>query len=316
MTPDPRFLFLTAAHREALAGLVYAIVNRKGIVVLSGDAGTGKTTLLRVVVDSMPANLAQFGLILNPALTRAEFLELAMLEFGLPEIPPNKAKRLVQFHEFLLRNHAEGKLAVLFVDEAHRLSANVLEEIRLLSNFETAEGRLLQIVLAAQGELDYLLSQPGLRQLRQRIAHRFVVKPLSPAQIGPYLEWRWRQAGAACELPFSRDSIDYLELFSGGIPRVINAICDNALLLAFSEGRGSVWPEHIVTAVKELVLYEADAQPDSEAPCASEALSQANGALAWGAAVASEPPIPMPTLARYRALARTSRLRQSREKSS
>jgi general secretion pathway protein A len=188
ISPDPHFLFLTAAHREALAGLVYAIVNRKGFVVLSGDAGTGKTTLLRAVVDSMPANLAQFGLILNPALTRAEFLELAMLEFGMPEIPPNKAKRLVQFREFLLRNHAEGKLAVLFVDEAHRLSANVLEEIRLLSNFETVEGRLHQIVLAAQG------------------------------------------------------------------------------------------------------------------------------ALAWSAAVASERPIPMPTLARYRALARTSRLHQSREK--
>jgi len=315
MTPDPHFLYLTPDHREALAGLVYGIVNRKGFVVLSGDAGTGKTTLLRAVVDSIPASLAQFSLMLNPALTRADFLELAMLEFGMPEVPPDKAKRLVEFREFLLRIQAEGKLAVLFVDEAHRLSPNVLEELRLLTNLESPEGELLQIVLAAQDELDYLLSQPGLRQLRQRIAPRFVVKPLSPVQIGPYLEWRWRQAGAACELPFSKDSIDYLELFSGGIPRVINAICDNALLLAFSQGRGSVWPEHIVTVVKELALYQTDAEPDSEAPGASEALSQADGALARGAVAAGERPIPMPTLERYHALARTSRVRRAREKS-
>jgi general secretion pathway protein A len=263
LTPDPHFLFLTPEHREALAGLVYAIVRRKGITILTGDAGTGKTTVLRTVLASIPRTLAQFGLIFHPTLTGSEFLEMVLLELGIEGVPSSKARRLMVLHELLVRSHAEGKVVVLVVDEAHKLAPEVLEEIRLLTNLETPQGKLLQIVLAAQNELDELLNRPELRQLKQRIGYRFTVKPLPVSAIGPYLRYRWGQAGAATECPFGEDAIDYLSLFSGGIPRVINAICDNALVLAFSEGVSSVCPEHIVVAAKDLALREAGVETEA-----------------------------------------------------
>ena len=150
MTPDPSFLFLSAAHREALAGLTYAILSRKGFVVLTGDAGTGKTTLLTRVLKSVPPSRASFSVVLNPTLTPAEFLELVLLDFGIAEVPASKAQRLTILREFLTEAYGQNRVSVLVVDEAHKLPPDVLEEIRLLSNFELPEGKLLQIVLAGQ----------------------------------------------------------------------------------------------------------------------------------------------------------------------
>jgi len=143
MTPDPAFLFLSAAHREALAGLTYAILGRKGFVVLTGDAGTGKTTLLTRVVKSVPESRARFSVILNPTLTPAEFLELVLLDFGIADVPASKAQRLTILREFLTEAYQQRRVPVLVVDEAHKLSPDVLEEIRLLSNFELPDGKLL-----------------------------------------------------------------------------------------------------------------------------------------------------------------------------
>src|SRR5215471_16448953 len=202
MTPDPGFLFLTPAHREALAGLNYAILQRKGFAVLTGEAGTGKTTLLRAVLESVPASKAHFSLLVNPTLSPSEFLEMVLLDFGIAEIPASKAQRLMSLDQFLLQAHRENKGAVLIVDEAHKLPPDVLEEVRLLTNFETARSKLLQIVLAGQSERD------DLRQLKQRVAVRLAIRPLTAAEVEQYMRHRWMKAGGTSLLLFGADAID------------------------------------------------------------------------------------------------------------
>src|SRR5438270_4022352 len=172
LTPDPSFLFLTAKHREALAALLFAVTERKGFMVMTGDAGTGKTTLVRKLLGSIPATCAQFGVIVNPALTRSEFLEYLLMEFGQRDIPSSKALRLSLLQKLLLGAQAEGKTSVLVIDEAHLLSAELLDEIRLLSNFETPEQKLLQIILVGQNELNAVLNLECMRQVKQRVAIR------------------------------------------------------------------------------------------------------------------------------------------------
>lgn len=258
LVPDPRFLYLTPQHREALTGLAYSVSRRKGFAVVTGDAGTGKTTLLRTLLQSFGDEICQFSMVVNPTLTRAEFLEMILLDFGLKDLAAGKARQLVQLGDFLRERFNSGMIAAILVDEAHKLSPELLEEIRLLTNFEGSEGKLLQIVLAGQNELDGVLDAPELRQLKQRIACRLKVCPLRPPQLLSYLQFRWTQAGGRSELPFGEDAIDYLGLFSGGIPRVVNAICDNALLIAFVERSNEVRPEHVVEAAKDLALREAD----------------------------------------------------------
>lgn len=266
LAPDPAYLFLTERHREALAGLTYAILRRKGFVVLTGDAGTGKTTLLRVILSSIPARSAHCSFVLNPLLTPSEFLELAMLDFGLSDLPVSKALRLVKLQDFLIREHAEGRSAVLIVDEAHKLSPEVLEEIRLLTNFETIHGKMLQIVLAGQNEFNEVLNRHSLRQLKQRIAVRLSIDPLAGAEVEQYIRHRWKQAGGVSDLPFRADAIQRITSWSEGIPRVINSICDNALLLAYGAGLTSIGASEILEVVTDLDL----SPPSGVAPARPE----------------------------------------------
>lgn len=268
LVPDPRFLYLTPQHREALTGLAYSLSRRKGFAVVTGDAGTGKTTLLRTLLESFGGDVCQFSMVVNPTLTRAEFLEMILLDFGFKDLPAGKARQLTQLGEFLRKRYNDGLIAAILVDEAHKLSAELLEEIRLLTNFEGSEGKLLQIVLAGQDELDEVLDAAELRQLKQRIACRLRVCALRPSQLLSYLQFRWTQAGGRTQLPFGEDAVDYLGLFSGGIPRVVNAICDNALLIAFVQRSDEVRPEHVVEAAKDLALREADwnAGPEDSDP--------------------------------------------------
>lgn len=255
LTPDPTCLYLTEQHREALCGLTYAILQRRGFAVLTGEVGTGKTTLLARVLQFMPANRLQFSMILNPTMTASEFLESALMDFGVTDVPTSKARRIWILKDLLLRGEREGKVSALIVDEAHKLSAEVLEEIRLLGNFEESDQKFLQILLVGQSELNKTLARDDLRQLKQRIGLRMSLGPLAPMQVGEYMRHRWLRAGGT-ELPFSREAIEDVAVVSKGIPRVINAVCDNALLAAFAEGSSQVRDKHVRAEAANLDLGE------------------------------------------------------------
>lgn len=268
MTPDPNLLFLTNSHREALAGLNYAILGRKGFVVLTGEAGTGKTTLLRKLLEMMPETEAQASVVLNPTLTASEFLELLLFNFGNTEIPPSKAQRLHVLERMLSSADKAGRTLVLVIDEAHKLNIEVLEEIRLLTNFETSERKLLQIVLSGQPELKDVLNRPELWQLKQRVAIRLSVGPLLDDELISYLQHRWARAGGE-ELPFSADAIARIGAVSRGIPRLVNAICDNALLIGFSGQRRDIDAAIIAEVELDLDL----SPPDRAVPVAAKGVS-------------------------------------------
>jgi len=265
LTPDPEFLFLSPKHREALAGLTYAVLARKGFVVLTGDAGTGKTTLLASVVSQLPADKVLSSILLNPTLTPSEFIELLMLDFGITGIPPSKAQRLWALQGFLLEAYRSDRTAILVIDEAHKLSAEVLEEIRLLGNYEYGPDKFLQIVLLGQCELDDLLDRHDLRQFKQRIALRLYIDPLTSAQTADYIRFRWAKAGGAGEPPFAPDAIEGVVRWSGGVPRLINSICDSALLMAFGDTCSSVGLHYIRDAAMNLALIPSLAAPSVSA---------------------------------------------------
>jgi general secretion pathway protein A len=276
LTPDPEFLYLTTQHREALAGFTYAILARKGFVVLTGNAGTGKTTLLTRVLQHLPLTTVRSSVIVNPTLTPAEFLESAMMDFGFTDIPASKPQRIARLQSFLWEGQREGLITALIVDEAHKLSVEVLEEIRLLGNFESASEKLLQVALVGQSELDDLLDCDHLKQFKQRIALRVTIEPLSPAEAPRYIRHRWSKAGGA-QAPFSAEALAVIGRVSQGIPRVINVICDNALIHACGDGSASVEACHVLGACYDMRLIK---NPPPVAP-------------------AAEPPAPVPAVEAY-----------------
>jgi general secretion pathway protein A len=259
LTPDPAFLFLPRKHREALAGLTYAILERKGFVVLTGDAGTGKTTLITSVLNRLPADRVESSIVLNPTLTASEFLEGVMLDFDIHDVPASKAQRLWKLQEFLARTHRENKFSVLVVDEAHKLSLEVLEEIRLLGNFESPSGKFLQILLLGQTELDALLNRYDLRQFKQRIGLRLYIDKLTATEVQQYIQFRWAKADARGAPPFTPDAIAGIVQWSQGIPRLINSICDSALLMAYADECPLVGLNYVRAAARNLAMTEGPA---------------------------------------------------------
>ena len=253
MTPDAESLFLTDAHREAMAGLTYAILSRKGFAVLTGDAGTGKTTLLTAIAKAMPLRRADISMVFNPTVTAPEFLEMLLIHLGVSEIEQSKARRLQRLEAILLERDERRQLTVLVVDEAHKLLPEVLEEIRLLTNFENSTGKLLQLILAGQNELEDTLNRVDMRQLKQRIAVRLKIRPLTFKETEEYIVHRWRKAGGEGE-PFDAPVVHRIFQGSRGIPRVINSICDNTLLMAFGESTRTVTLEHVNEAIADLDL--------------------------------------------------------------
>ncbi|HMG36807.1 MAG TPA: AAA family ATPase [Blastocatellia bacterium] len=257
LAPDPRFLFRTESLLEVLANLRYGIENGKGLVVVTGEVGTGKTTILRSMLQSLDQSVLA-AYVFNPVLTTPEFLNLLSGELRLP-IQQNKAELLRLMGNLLLTRNRQGLRTVLVIDEAHLLEPHLLEEIRLLSNFETNREKLLQIILCGQPELHELLARPELRQLKQRISLKCAVNPLTKAETAHYLKWRLRLAGAADPNLFQPDAIELVYQYSGGIPRMINNICDNALLSGFSEGSRQITTDIIqeVAEVLDLSPFES-----------------------------------------------------------
>jgi len=236
LTPNPRFLVMTDAHREALSNLEYAISGRKGITLLLGEAGCGKTTIVRTAIDRQPSRVHCVH-VTNPALTRNEFVETLATQFELTEgARRSKATLLSELEGLLTRRRAADETTVLIVDEAQSLSNELLEEIRLLANIEVAEEKLISLVLAGQPELSAQLNQESLRQLKQRVALRCELRPLTEGETLAYLAGRVRAAGGVASRVFTREAATLLHQYSGGIPRLVNVLADNSLLAAFGKG--------------------------------------------------------------------------------
>lgn len=234
VTPNPEFIFLGKHHKEALAQLLYGVREKKGFIVITGEVGTGKTTLIHYLLEKMEGNNhTRTAFLFNPKLTVHDFIQYILKDLGVRVQGQTKGEYLHNLHRYLLNAYRKDDRVVLIVDEAHGLNPELLEEIRLLSNLETSKSKLLQIVLVGQPELDKTLSRPDFRQLRQRINLRYHLAPLTEKETHEYIEKRLRIAGSA-EPIFTDQAIREIYRRSGGIPRLINILCDNALLNGYA----------------------------------------------------------------------------------
>ena len=235
ISPDPFFYHPTPRHNEALANLHYGVGRRKGFIVITGEVGTGKTLLVRCLLAELRKSNIAFGYVFNPLLSTMEFFQYIMADLGLPYAGRSKTEILLDLNRFLIQRHARGLNTALVIDEAQALKPELLEEIRLLTNLETSQQKLLQIVLLGQPELEAVLDSPELRQLKQRIALRCQLLPLDEQQTRAYVLSRLERAGAKPDgAVFSEEALSTLHDYSRGIPRIINNLCENALVNAFA----------------------------------------------------------------------------------
>jgi general secretion pathway protein A len=265
IAPDPRYLYMSDGHREALAHLLYGVQGNSGFVLLTGEVGTGKTTVCRCLLEQLPEN-TDIALILNPAVTALELLASICDELRITYKPDNTSIKVFVdlISAYLLDAHASGKKTVLIIDEAQNLAPPVLEQIRLLTNLETNRHKLLQIVMLGQPELLDKLARPDLRQLAQRITARYTLGPLARKDVDQYIAHRLAIAGLDKKL-FSPSCINRLYKLTGGIPRLINIICDRALLGAYVHGEGCVVPATLARAAKEVLGENKPHQPGRNA---------------------------------------------------
>ncbi|MBZ5567608.1 MAG: AAA family ATPase [Acidobacteriia bacterium] len=270
VNPDPRFLFLTRHIKEALACLTYAVQNRKGFVMLTGEVGTGKTTLLNRFLEWLRMQRVATAFIFNPRLNISEFLDYMVADFAVPGESKDKSQLLMRLNRWLLGRYCAGETAVLIVDEAQNLTPDVLEEIRLLTNLETSTEKLLQIVLAGQPELEQKLKKPEMRQLWQRISLRCRTQPLTQEETGQYIIQRLRIAGANGVPIFSREAVDTVFKYSLGIPRVTNLVCENALISAFVDQEKPILAKTVETVAREFELHETAPTAAAQAALAGE----------------------------------------------
>ena len=261
VSPDPRYLFMTRHTQEALDCLTYGIQSRKGFILLTGEVGTGKTTLVNKLLELMHAQQVATAFIFNSRLDVPTFLTYMMADFGIACESQSKGQMLIQFYNWLLDRYRAGETAVLIVDEAQNLSGELLEEIRMMTNVESFTEKLLQIVLVGQPELELTIKQPQLRQLRQRVTLRARTYPLTLGEMKLYISQRLRIAGSNGEQMFDPEALAGIYRYSNGIPRVVNLICEQCLVSAFVD------QQRVVTAhVVDAVAHEFDLVDGSNLP--------------------------------------------------
>jgi general secretion pathway protein A len=257
LTPNPRFIYLSGCHLEALSVVHYGIVGRKGITLVVGEAGTGKTTVIRTALEAIAQPTARCVYLSNPTLSRAEFYEFLAASFGLTaEAGGSKARFLVEFERLLVQRNKVKDLTALVIDEAQSLSMELMEEVRLLANLETLTDKLLPVVMAGQPELAELLDRPELRHLKQRVALRADLAPLGVRQVAAYIAGRLRKAGGDPLNVFTKDAIVLIHKVSGGIPRTISVVCDNAMLAAFASNVKPIGPDIVEEVSRDFRLRE------------------------------------------------------------
>jgi general secretion pathway protein A len=267
LTPNPKYLFLTRQHREALSALEYGLFSAKGITALIGEAGTGKTTLIHAALESEQCRNVRCVYLNNPALTREEFVETLSTRFGLSShAGASKAALLQELEQVLQQRRALGQITALVVDEAQSLSGALLEEVRLLANIETTTEKLLPLVLAGQPELRDRLNEPGLRQLKQRVTIRCEITPFNQQETAAYIAQRVRTAGGDAARLFTRQAVMLIHDRSGGIPRTISVMCDNALLTAMGLGRQPVDSEIVLEVARDFDLGVRQSPPGVPLP--------------------------------------------------
>jgi len=263
MTPDPSFLYLGEAHREGLATLVYAVNSGKGFVMLTGEVGTGKTTLLHALLGQLDAK-TNSAFIFNPRLDPLGFFRVLFEELAIGPARETKAEYLLALNQYLIEKLAANERVLLIVDEAQNLSTEMLEEIRLLSNLETPTSKLIQIMLVGQPELAQLVDKPELRQLRQRIALRHHLRPFDEDELCEYVEGRLEKAGYTGRGIFNKRALRELHRVTEGTPRLINVVCDGALLLGYARQQSSLGADAIREVARDLGLVAKDEAEEDE----------------------------------------------------
>jgi general secretion pathway protein A len=260
MSPDPYFFFPTPRHNEALAALNYGVLKLKGFVVVTGEVGTGKTLLVRCLLDSLTQHRVAFAYINNPILTVQNFLEHVLGDLALPVAARSKTEALSRLNNYLISRSREGLITALVIDEAQLLSPELLEEIRLLTNLETTQHKLLQIVLVGQPELEHKLDSYQLRQLKQRVGLRCSLLPLELKEVEGYIHRRLELscANAGQGEIFSRQAIEAVYRYSRGIPRLVNTLCENSMMLAFGMQQHQVTPAMVAEVASDFRLDAAE----------------------------------------------------------
>jgi general secretion pathway protein A len=251
ITPDPRFLYLSPRHREAMDLLLYGVANRKGFIELTGEVGCGKTTTLRAVLSRLPGDV-ETALVLNPCLNQTQLLRAILNDFGIQVASDDRLDLIEQLNEFLLMQAERGRNVLIVIDEAQDLDAEVMEQVRLLSNLETDEHKLMQIILCGQPELRERLAQRDLRQLRQRILIRCHLQPLNPSDTAEYISHRLQISGAAEDVWFEPSAVERVYHYAGGIPRLVNAVCDLAMLSGYASQVRQIGDPQVEKALQQL----------------------------------------------------------------
>jgi general secretion pathway protein A len=265
ISPDPYFYHATPRHNEALANLHYGVGRRKGFIVITGEVGTGKTLLVRCLLAELRKNNIAFGYVFNPLLSTTEFFQYIMADLGLQYSGRSKTEMLLDLNRFLIQRHARGLITALVVDEAQALRPELLEEIRLLTNLETSQQKLLQIVLMGQPELEAVLDSPSLRQLKQRVSLRCQLLPLDEEQTHSYVLSRLERAGASAEPAiFEPEALTKVFEYSRGIPRIINNLCENSMVNAFARQQHTVTGDMISEVAADFRLITSTSTPEEQ----------------------------------------------------